>query len=251
MLNFVPLITYINNIYIIGTHSIDNVLVAAIEGGTVRAAVTYTPDCNAALGTLFSFTFITDSGTVDFTRSILLPVDRNSSLSSTLPIHLSPGQYQVHVYDIEQEGKLNEDHVSYPAAALEVEMPFYSIGQCKIKVSDANFIMHFYIFSGFLPIFFHLDNCSTIFSTFTFSAECTYPSNSLATGFLMLVQLGDPDQVHKLYVNQTRDQQSLVSVEVEENAYAPTKNFRKRDQIAKKEGLSLKKRDTLSLSAKL
>ena len=33
----------------------------------------------------------------------------------------------------------------------------------------------------------------------------------------MLVQLGDPDQVHKLYVNQTRDQQSLVSVDVEEN----------------------------------
>ena len=33
----------------------------------------------------------------------------------------------------------------------------------------------------------------------------------------MTVQLGDPDQVHKLYTNQTRDQQSLVSVEVEEN----------------------------------
>ena len=33
----------------------------------------------------------------------------------------------------------------------------------------------------------------------------------------MLVQLGDHDQVHKLYVNQTRDQQSLVSLEVEEN----------------------------------
>ena len=33
----------------------------------------------------------------------------------------------------------------------------------------------------------------------------------------MLVQLGDPNQVHKLYVSQTRDPQSLVSVEVEEN----------------------------------
>ena len=33
----------------------------------------------------------------------------------------------------------------------------------------------------------------------------------------MLVQLGDPDQVHKLYVNKTRDQQSFVMVEVEEN----------------------------------
>ena len=71
-------------------------------------------------------------------------------------------------------------------------------------------------FSGFLPIFFHLENCSINISTLTISTECTYPSNSLATGFLMLVQLGDPDQVHKLYVNQTRDQQSLVSLEVEE-----------------------------------
>ena len=33
----------------------------------------------------------------------------------------------------------------------------------------------------------------------------------------MTVQLGDPDQVQKLYINQTRDQQSSASVEVEEN----------------------------------
>ena len=52
----------------VGTHGIVDVMVTAIEGGTVRAAVTYTPDCNAALGALFSFTFITDSGTVDFRR---------------------------------------------------------------------------------------------------------------------------------------------------------------------------------------
>ena len=107
-------------------------MLTAIEGGTVRAAVTYEPDCNAALGTLFSFTFITDSGTVDFTRSILLPVDRNSSLSSILPIRLSPGQYRVHVYDIEA---LNEDNVSYPAATQEMELSFNGISQgTKINV---------------------------------------------------------------------------------------------------------------------
>ena len=33
----------------------------------------------------------------------------------------------------------------------------------------------------------------------------------------MIVQLGDPDQVHKLYTNQTRYQQSFVTVEVDEN----------------------------------
>ena len=105
-------------------------MLTAIEGGSVRAAVTYTPDCNAALGALFSFVFITDSGTVDFARSILLPVDVNSSLSSTLPIYLSPGQYQVHVYDIEQDGILNNGP-SYPAAVQELELLYNGISQGK------------------------------------------------------------------------------------------------------------------------
>ena len=33
----------------------------------------------------------------------------------------------------------------------------------------------------------------------------------------MTVQLGDPDQVHKLYINQTRDRQHSVTVEVNKN----------------------------------
>ena len=111
----------------VGTHSIDNVMVTAIEDDTVRASVTYTPDCNAALGALFSFTFITDSGTVDFSRTTLLPLDRNSS---AFPIHLSPGQYRVHVYDIEQNGVLNNDP-NYPAAVQELELPHNGFSQGK------------------------------------------------------------------------------------------------------------------------
>ena len=70
---------------------------------------------------------------------------------------------------------------------------------------------------GSLPIFNHLENCTIYASTLAISTECTYPSNSLATSFLMIVQLDDPDIVHKLYVNQISDLQSLVSVEVEDN----------------------------------
>ena len=112
-----------------GTHCIDYIMVTDIEGihGTVRAAVTYTPNCNAALGALFSFTFITDSGTVDFSRTTLLPLDRNSS---ALSLYLSPGQYQVHVYDIEQDGILNNGP-SYPAAVQELELPHYGFSQGK------------------------------------------------------------------------------------------------------------------------
>ena len=98
-----------------------------IEGGSVRAAVTYEPDCNDALGALFSFAFITDSGTIDFTRTTLLPLDRNSS---ALSLYLSPGQYRVHVYDIEQEGILNNGP-NYPAAVQELELPHNGISQGK------------------------------------------------------------------------------------------------------------------------
>ena len=112
-----------------GTHCIDNVMVTAIEGirGTVRAEETYEPDCNASLGTVFSFVFITNSGTVDFSRTTLLPLESNSS---ALSLYLSPGQYRVHVYDIEQDGILNNGP-SYPAAVQELELPYNGISQGK------------------------------------------------------------------------------------------------------------------------
>ena len=102
-------------------------MVTAIEGGSVRAAVTYEPDCNAALGVLFSFAFVTDSETVDFSRTSLLRLDRNSS---ALSLYLSPGQYRVHVYDIGQDGVLNNGP-SYPAAVQELELPYNGFSQGK------------------------------------------------------------------------------------------------------------------------
>ena len=97
----------------IGTHAIE--AVTLFENGAHGISFMVTYDCGTVLGALFSFVFITDSGTIDFTRSQLLPVDRNSSV---LPIQLAPGQYQVHVYDIEQDGTLINS-VNYPAVSKE------------------------------------------------------------------------------------------------------------------------------------
>ena len=58
--------------------------------------------------------FIDDNGDVDFTRSVLLALDRNTSLHHTLPFNLYPGQYRVFVYDIESDGTLSNG-VGYPA----------------------------------------------------------------------------------------------------------------------------------------
>ena len=74
---------------------------------------------STASGVLFSFVFITDSGDVDFSRSFLLALDRNTSHNHTLPFDLYPGQYRVYVYDIEHNGTLHNG-VVYPAVTEEL-----------------------------------------------------------------------------------------------------------------------------------
>ena len=76
---------------------------------------------STATGALFSFVFISDSGYVDFSRSLLLPFDRNLSHDHRLPFDLYPGLYMIHVYDIEHNGTLYNG-VGYPAVSTDVQM---------------------------------------------------------------------------------------------------------------------------------
>ena len=68
---------------------------------------------STAMGALYIFIFINEDRSLDFKKSIYLPLDRSSSHNYTLP-DISPGQYQMSVYDINNGGKLH-DSVSYPA----------------------------------------------------------------------------------------------------------------------------------------
>ena len=65
-------------------------------------------------GALFNFVFITENQDVDFTRSFLLLLDRNTSLNFTLPTALHPGHYRMYAYDIGNDGTLLNG-ISYPA----------------------------------------------------------------------------------------------------------------------------------------
>ena len=75
---------------------------------------------STASGALYSFVYITNSGGVNFSRSYLLVLDRNTSLNHTLPFDLYPGHYRVYVYDIEYNGRL-VNGVGYPAVATYIE----------------------------------------------------------------------------------------------------------------------------------
>ena len=88
-------------------------IIAKIGGADILVMTLYSEHSDAR-GALFDFVFIDDNGDVDFTRSVLLALDRNTSLHHTLPFNLYPGQYRVFVYDIESDGTLSNG-VGYPA----------------------------------------------------------------------------------------------------------------------------------------
>ena len=92
-----------------GTHDIKNASLDR-QGSKVTA---FFLENTPASGALFSLAFITDSGDVDFNRSVLLALDRNASRNYTLPFGLHTGRYVTHVYDIDHDGTL----LGYPAAS--------------------------------------------------------------------------------------------------------------------------------------
>ena len=57
---------------------------------------------STAMGALYSFIFINEDRSIDFKKSIYLPLDRRSSHNYTLP-NISPGQYHMFVYDIDSD----------------------------------------------------------------------------------------------------------------------------------------------------
>ena len=95
-------------------------IVTETESNAVSISTLYS-EGSAARGALFSFVFLTEDGGVDFNRSALLVLDRNTSLNHTLPFNLHPGHYRVYVYDIESNGLLL-DGTGYPAVTSELSV---------------------------------------------------------------------------------------------------------------------------------
>lgn len=100
---------------IAGTHDIQGLqMMSAMD---LELAVVYS-EHSCAAGALFVFVFLNENGNVDFTQSAFLVLNRSTLL------HYSPphaGDYLVFVYDIEQDGTL-QDGVGYPAVTTNFTM---------------------------------------------------------------------------------------------------------------------------------
>ena len=105
-----------------GTHDIRDVTV----DNTSHLLTTEYFKYSVATGALVIIIFINKDGSVNFSRSSYLSLDRNASLNYTLPDDLTPGLYHVFAYDIEGNGRLLNG-VGYPASRDE----FTIVGNSK------------------------------------------------------------------------------------------------------------------------
>ena len=196
----------------IGTHDILNATTTETEGHAIVITTLYSEHSDAR-GALFDFVFIDDNGDVDFTRSVLLALDRNSSLHYTLPFNLYPGQYRLFVYDIESDGTLSNG-VGYPAVTDDyfIEFSLFSYLNDQGTAESYLHLGDIIIITGTQVL-----DCSTIVSSGLILAECSPINSALVIGFQMIAQLSGSSKVHKLHINQSMDLQTPVTVEVEES----------------------------------
>ena len=160
---------------------------------------------STASGALFSFVFITGSGDVDFRRSFLLALDRNTSHNHTLPFDLYPGHYRVYAYDIEHDETLHNG-VGYPAVTEDLFVNVTNNGNglqdntCCLRTNER-----------YLKPF----NCTLTSSFGLIWALCNQSSSLFAAGIQVIVQSTNVSEVQKLYVNQSNDLHTPVTVSVE------------------------------------
>ena len=87
------------------------------ENNTVSVSIEYHAG-STAKGALLNFMFETGNGSIDYEKSVILPVKSNITRGHILPIQLFPGQYRVFFHDIEQSGMLLSG-LGYPALSQQ------------------------------------------------------------------------------------------------------------------------------------
>ena len=163
---------------------------------------------------------LNNSKEVDFSRSLYLAPDRESSRDYTLSSPLSSAWYIISVYDIEENGTV-QGHIAYPALRNTPGWLLYNVSS-KINAVLGHKHSEFTIIPTVTPdqtlSASGLQDCNVMSSQdLVISVLCT---PSPATGYLVLVQRNinilDNSQVSQLHVNKSSDHTHAVTVVVEE-----------------------------------
>lgn len=120
-------IVIIPHVCIIATYDVQGIQVMLVSDNAVAVASHFIY-MSQARGVLYAFIYIGDSETVDFERSVYIPVVKSVAENGTLFLNISRGNYSVFAYDIEFTGNLQNS--SLPAAIIgTIQVPGEVLGE--------------------------------------------------------------------------------------------------------------------------
>ena len=107
-------------------------------------------------------------------------------------------------------------------ATQQVEISSPLLGAAKVRQLAFNNPWNVILYTGSsdqVTSSKEIEDCSVTYVDDVISAMCSYSGGSSVTGFQMIVQLNNVDEVYKLHINSTTEHQSPgpVTVRVEEN----------------------------------
>ena len=100
---------------VLGTHDVQSIGVSSAAPNTVSLSASFS-EISAAEGVMFVLLFTEESGSVSFTDSVYLVLNRAQS-NQFMQANITQGQYTVLAFDVEGNGKLEPRQSS--AAAEE------------------------------------------------------------------------------------------------------------------------------------
>ena len=96
-----------------------------------------------------------------------------------------------------------------------INILFMSMSIDHQSYTTTNLLLPLFAGESFQTEYIYLENCQLTGSTEYISVQCSYPSNSVATGFQVVAQMSNLTEVHKLYTGKTSE--NSVTVQVGEN----------------------------------
>ena len=108
--------THNEHLQIAGLHDLQNIEIEFSSTAVTVTAVYFKH--STARGAIIRILYVMDDGSVDYTKSPIIVLDRSTPPGYVLPFKLYAGSYLVFAHDIESDGTL-QDGVGFPAVTRE------------------------------------------------------------------------------------------------------------------------------------
>ena len=171
-------------VYVAGSYDVQSIAVDSPAPNAVTLNASYLEN-SPAMGVVFVLLFTDDAGSVNFTKSLYLVLDRVES-SNFLQNNVTQGRYDVLAFDVEEDGRLWSSSAEQETVTVG--------GEGIVTKQWSNMTIHDSIFTGLPPFPYPpvpaVTSCSTFLNGTDLTVSCDF-NNGSVLGYYVLVQFAE------------------------------------------------------------